>query len=311
MEQETRNTILTETQAPEETGDRRKTLGIALGAGSARGFAHLGFLHELEESGVPIDYLAGSSMGSVVGGIYACGSDLDTLCKIVPLLREKDYFDVVFPTHGGFVRGDRFRKLIQLFTKHYEFSQTHIPFACTAVDLINGELVVIDEGPLDDAIRASIAIPGVIEPHTWRGRVLVDGGVILRVPSRVARAMGADVVVGIDVGYRGETLESLPTSLMEYLFVATDIMSWTAAQYQESEADLLVVPKVRDCDPNSLRDFEALVDAGRLAAQDALPKIRALLGLEAPLGVDAAKAVNAGKTTLRIKDSDPTTPALD
>ena len=256
----------------------KKELGIALGSGSMRGFAHLGVLKVLEENGIPISCIAGSSMGAVIGGIYACGTDLDMLEKIVPNLVFKDYMDMVIPKRGGFLKGEKFKELISLFTKGYDFSQTKIPFCCVAVDLNAGELVEMKEGKLIDAIRASMAIPGVFEPFEMEdGRVLVDGGTISRVPSQTARAMGAEVVIGIDVGYRGGKMSEGPKSWMDFIRRGIDIQSWTAAQAHEKDADLIIAPDVYDHDPTSFDDFEKCVDAGKKAAEEALPVIQKLL----------------------------------
>ena len=255
----------------------KKKVGLALGAGSARGFAHIGVLQVLEENSIPIDLIVGSSMGSVIGGIYACGTDLHMLSKIVPVLNEKDYFDIVIPRYGGLIKGDKFRSLIRIFTKKYKFSDTKIPFACTAVDLLQGELVVIDQGDIDDAIRASIAIPGLIEPHNWNGKLLIDGGVISRVPCDIARDMGADVVIGVDVGYRGGPPLSPIRRTVDYLYAAFDIIGWEAAKAHDSGADIMIAPDISNINPNSFCDFQMCVENGRKAAERALPQILALL----------------------------------
>lgn len=258
--------------------ENQKKLGLALGGGAGRGFAHLGVLQVLEEHNISIHAIAGTSMGAVVGAVYAAGTDLNMIVKLIPLLCEKDYFDVVLPRNGGFLRGERFQDLIRLLTKGYDFSQTRISFVCTGVDLIEGELVILDEGPLDGAIRASIAMPGVFEPVRRGDRLLVDGGIISRVPARQARDLGVDVVIGVDVGYRGGKSQIKLTGMLECLMAASDILGWEAAKERESEADIMLLPDVRDCDPYSFKDFGRSVEAGRQAAVDALPQIRSLLG---------------------------------
>lgn len=278
----------------------RKKVGLALGAGAARGFAHIGVLQTLEEYSIPIDFIAGSSMGAVIGGIYACGTDLTMLNKIVPVLREKDYLDVEVPKHGGFLRGERFQNLIQIFTKRYSFDQTKIPFQCTAVDIMTGELVVLKDGVLDEAIRASIAMPAIIRPHMLEGRTLIDGGVISRVPATIAREMGADIVIGVDVGYRGEHRNEPPVSLVDYLLAANDIMSWQIAKGHDSDADLLLVPAVRLCDPNSVKDYECCVEMGRNAAEEAIPQILKLIGKRAKT-TTLTPSEKKSKTTVKRK----------
>lgn len=256
-----------------------KKLGLALGGGAMRGFAHLGVLEVLEENQIPVDYIAGTSIGAIIGGIYACGTDLKMLQKIVPTLVFKDYVDVVIPKRGGFLRGDKFQELISIFTKGYCFEQTNIPFCCVAVDLIKGELVELNEGPLIKAIRASMAIPGIFEPVNYDDKLLVDGATISRVPIKTARGMGAEVVVGIDVGYRGGPADRELKRLVDYATMAADILGWVAAEPREKEADLVIAPKVREYDAYSFQHFEECVEAGRAVAEEALPKIRKLMGI--------------------------------
>lgn len=256
-------------------------VGLALGAGGARGLAHLGVLEVFERENLPVDMICGSSMGAVVGGIYAVGTDVSMLIKILPTLDAMEYFDVVNPKHGGLLRGERFHDLIRMFSKNATFSQTRTPFSCVAVDVARGELVVLDRPDMrvDEAIRASMSIPGVFLPHVLDGRVLVDGGVLSRLPAATVRGMGADIVIGVDVGYRHGDVCDLENhgTIVDYLMAATDIMAWEITKMHEKEADLVLLPNVHCCDPNSFADAPKAVQAGREAAEQALPQIRSLL----------------------------------
>ena len=251
-----------------------KSVGLALGGGGTRGFAHIGVLQVLEENKIPIDYIAGTSMGSVIGGIYACGTDLHMLERIVPELNEKDYKDIQIPRYG-FLKGAKLQELIRIFTKRYDFEQAHIPLRCVAVDALSGQKVEIGEGQIDDAIRASIAVPVIFEPVRWKDRLLLDGGIVERIPIQTARNMGADIVIAVDVGYRGgSTADTDPVHMMDYFMMTIDMMGWTAVQYQEKEADMVIVPDVARLDMASFRDFEISVQRGREAAEAALPDIQ-------------------------------------
>lgn len=256
-----------------------KTVGLALGGGGTRGFAHIGVLQVLEENHIPIDYIAGTSIGSVIGGVYACGTDLHMLERVVPMLNERDYTELRIPRYG-FLKGEKLQELIRVFTKRYHFEQTKVPLRCVAADAWSGQKIEIGEGKVDDAIRASIAVPVIFEPVRWKDKLLLDGGVVERIPIQTARNMGADVVIGVDVGYRGGTMASKnPGNMMEYFVMTIDLMGWTAVQYQEKEADVLIAPEVVDLDVASFRDFEICVKKGREAAEAALPTIREQLGL--------------------------------
>lgn len=252
-----------------------KKIGLALGSGAAKGFAHIGVLQVLEENKIPIDYITGTSIGAVIGGIYACGTDLDMLARVGTQLDEKDYQDIVFP-RNGFLRGDKFQTLIQLFTKRKTFDQLEIPFKCIATNLLNGEKVVLDQGMVDAAIRASMAVPMLFEPVSWNeDMLLVDGATVERVPMQTVRDMGADIVIGVDVGYRGEYRgDHLPGNAVGFALMAADIQGWALSKLQEKEADVLIVPKVIDISPTSFEDLEQAIALGREAAEAVLPDIQ-------------------------------------
>lgn len=252
-----------------------KKIGLALGSGAARGFAHIGVLQVLEENKIPIDYIAGTSIGAVIGGIYACGTDLDMLARVGMQLDEKDYKDVVFPRYG-FLRGDKFQTLIQLFTKRKTFDQLQMPFKCVATNLLNGEKVVLESGMVDAAIRASMAVPMLFEPIFWdENTLLVDGATVERIPMQTVRDMGADIVIGVDVGYRGEYMgDNLPNNAVGFALMAADIQGWALSSLQEKQADILIVPKVIDISPTSFKDVELAINLGKEAAQEALPAIQ-------------------------------------
>lgn len=257
----------------------KKSLGLALGAGSARGLAHIGVLQVLEQEGIQVNNIAGSSIGAVVGGVYAIGTDLSMLSKLIPTLDASEYFDVVNPKSGGLIRGQKFQDLVRLFTKNATFSQTKIPFCVVAVDLENAKLDELNDPDLlvDEAIRASMAIPAVFQPYHIMGTTYVDGSVLSRVPGSTARKMGSDVVIGVDVGYRGTKNEIEGKGAIDNLLVVLDIMGWEVSKEKENEVDLMLTPDVRDIDPNSFENSEAAMEAGRAAARDALPEIQRLL----------------------------------
>lgn len=251
-------------------------VGLALGSGGARGIAHISVLEVLEENGIPIDLIAGSSMGAVIGGIYASGTDIGLCGKVIQELNERDYLDVVMPREG-FIRGERFQELIRIFTKDKDFSETLMPFVCVAVDLEKGELVVLDEGKMHDAIRASISIPGIFVPHRYNGRILVDGGVISRVPTETVKAMGASAIIGVDVGYRGTGHNLKIHNAMDIISYALDIMEWEVCKMRNTEADIMITPEVSHYNFRDAKAAKALMELGRAAAEKALPDIFALL----------------------------------
>ncbi|MCF8178739.1 MAG: patatin-like phospholipase RssA [Sulfuritalea sp.] len=175
-------------------------LGLVLGSGAARGWAHIGVIRELAAAGLKPDMVAGCSIGAFIGAAYANG-DLDKLEEWVRALAWKEVLgllDVSFS--GGLIKGE---KLIEFFQRNFvdhDFAKLDIPFACVATDLATGREKWLREGSVADAVRASIAVPGLFKPMVRDERLLVDGGLVNPVPVSLCRAMGADVVIAVDLG---------------------------------------------------------------------------------------------------------------
>jgi NTE family protein len=179
----------------------RKTVGLALGSGSSRGWAHIGAIEALEEENIPIDYVVGSSVGSYVGALYACGS-LQSLKEFVLSMDGKkvfSYFDVVFPRSGILNGTKRLKELFSFHTDAEDFSELKIPVMMVATDLATGKKVVLKSGNILNALRATMSIPGLFAPVRVKGRWLVDGGLVDPVPVGAARALEADVVIAVDL----------------------------------------------------------------------------------------------------------------
>jgi NTE family protein len=181
---------------------RKKNIkvGLALGSGSARGWAHIGAIEALQEANIPIHYVAGTSIGAFVGAVYATG-DLDSLKQFALQMDWKkvlSYFDVVFP-RSGLMNGKKVHELFSLHTKARTFDDFKIPVKMIATDLNGGEKIIIDSGNIIESIRASVSIPGIFTPVYLNNKWLVDGGLVDPVPVKVVRDMGADVVIAIDL----------------------------------------------------------------------------------------------------------------
>lgn len=182
----------------------RKTVGLVLGSGASRGWAHIGIIEALEEAKIPIDFIAGCSVGAYIGAIYASRS-LDNLKKfLVRMDGQKifSYFDVVFPRSGLLNGSKRVRELFSMHTNAETFDELEIPVMMMATDLERGKKVVLKSGSIIDALRATMSYPGLFEPVQRKGRWLVDGGLVDPVPVGMARAMGADVIIAVDLNSR-------------------------------------------------------------------------------------------------------------
>lgn len=179
-----------------------KTVGLVLGSGGARGWAHIGVIRALASAGINIHFISGASIGAFVGAIYAAG-ELDDLEEFVRALDWKavvSYFDVVFPS-SGLLDGNRVYELLSDHLQDMAIEEADIQFCCVATDLLNGEEVRLQTGPMVDAVRASISIPGVFTPFQKNGQFLGDGGIVNPMPVDVMREMGADVVIAVNLNH--------------------------------------------------------------------------------------------------------------
>jgi len=198
-------------------------IGLALGSGGARGWAHIGAIRALQEAGIKIDYIAGTSIGAFVGGIYA----VDQLDELEEFVKEIDWktiislLDVEFPNQG-LLDGDKIYDLIYTHVLDCNLEETHIPFHCVATDLLTQKATVLKTGSMVDAVRASISIPGVFTPFNREQRYLVDGGVVNPVPVDVAQAMGSDIVIAINLNYPYPSSNS-DTSSVQSIDEKTDV----------------------------------------------------------------------------------------
>ena len=256
----------------------RKKVGLALGAGSAKGFAHIGVLQALDEAGITVDMISGSSMGAIIGGIYSVGTDLDLLEKFIKSIKLYEYLDVKMPLTGGLLKGERLEELIRVFTHDKTFAETKIPFCCVVVDAEAGKLDVLEKGPLHESIRASMSMPGFFEPVQLDGKTYIDGGVLERVPCKTLRDHGMDVVIGVDVGYHGDRKDVSDFGAYSMLNHTISLMQWELTKYRREEADIMLVPEVLFVNGRFQTDQAgATIEEGRRSLKEALRAIRKLI----------------------------------
>lgn len=250
------------------------TIGLALGAGGARGLAHLGVLKLLKEEGIDIDLVAGTSMGSIIGGLYAAGIPIRYMEKIATEIEWDDLSDITFP-RTGLIKGDKILKFIEVLTQKKDFDQLDIPFAAIACDIEKGEHVVLDEGPVAPAIRASIAIPGIFVPYRHNDRVFVDGGVLDRVPVSTVRKMGADLIIAVDI--RVNEVNNQINNIFDVLFNTFDIMQYEFQKLKELGADITINPSLTDIHTFDLENTGKCINEGYIAAKKHIDDIRKIL----------------------------------
>lgn len=250
--------------------EKRPKIGLALGAGSARGIAHMGVLRVLERYKVPIDCIAGCSIGAMIGGLYASGMKVDFMVRFASELQSRSWVDLGLPRRG-LIAGNKVETMLRLLTREKNIEELAIPFAAVATDIERGEAVEIRSGPLYQAIRASISIPVVFRPYKMGGRLLVDGGVVDRVPVTLAKKMGADIVIAVDVNkfVTHQRVENIFDIMLQTL----DIMERKILNTTVLDTDILIRPRVGHISPNQFHRVEELVTEGEKAAEAAISKI--------------------------------------
>jgi len=253
---------------------RRPRLGLALGAGGVRGAAHIGVFRALESAGIRVDVISGSSIGAVIGAAYAAGMALDAIEQMFRRIRFRDLFRLTWPREAFFDNkpvADAFERYVGRF----DFADLSLPVAAVATDARSGQLVVIDQGNVGDAIRAAIAVPGLVNPVPLQGRELIDGGLVCKVPVDLARSMGADIVVAVDLRCLRDRYAPGPTPLST-LFRCLDIMGDRIAQTELTRADLVLQP-LPNVNGFYFRHAHAWATEGEAALTAALPALKGLL----------------------------------
>jgi NTE family protein len=267
---------------------RKPRIGIALGAGSARGWAHIGVLQALSKSGVQPDVVCGTSIGALVGAIYAADR-LDEMEKWVGSLTWRKvvgYFDLAFSS--GLLKGSRLFSFLRGDFLNKSIEDLERPFAAVATDLESGREIWLRSGPVADAVRASIATPGLFTPWPSEDRLLVDGALVNPVPVSLARAMGADFVIAVDLSsnligrYTGTAEGDRPPkgpSMVEVMTGSLNIMSVriTRSRLAGEPADVLIQPRLGHLGLLEYHRGAEAMKEGRAAAEIAYPHLRQAL----------------------------------
>ncbi|MBO8176410.1 MAG: patatin-like phospholipase family protein [Bacillus sp. (in: Bacteria)] len=252
----------------------RPRIGLALGSGGARGFAHLGVLKVLVEENIPIDYIAGSSMGALIGTFYGVGHSIESMYKLSTAFKRKYFLDFTVPKMG-FISGKRLKEFIHLFSHQKRLEDLHPPVAVVATDLMRAEKIVFTQGSIADAVRASISIPGIFVPEKINGRLLVDGGVIDRVPVSVVREMGANIVIGVDVAHVKQNEEI--TNIYDVIMQSIDIMQMELVESREIASDVMIRPRVEQFSSRAFKNTEEIIAIGEEETRRMISTIRQVI----------------------------------
>ena len=251
-------------------------IALVLGGGAARGFAHVGVIRALEQEKIPIDMVVGTSVGSLIGAIYAADLNSFDLEWTAFQLEKDDLFDfgVMNAVSGmGFAKGDKLEDWVKGHIKTANIENMKLPFIAVATDLNWGQKVVLDKGLVARAVRASSAIPGVFQPVHHQGKFLVDGGVVDNIPISVAKARGADLVIAVDIS--GNLGNPNITNLLGVTLQAMNIMFALNVEHSKRNADVLITPAgIGDVGMLDFTQKKRCMQAGIEATQKAIPAIR-------------------------------------
>ncbi|TDK24960.1 patatin-like phospholipase family protein [Luteimonas aestuarii] len=246
-------------------------IGLALGGGAAKGFAHIGVIKMLEANGIQVDVVSGTSAGSVVGAFYASGMDAFRMQERAVALDESSLRDVRLFS-GGLVRGQALEDYINTEINRLPIERMRKPFAAVATRLDTGDRVVFVRGNTGQAVRASSSVPGVFEPVRIGERSYVDGGVVSPVPVDAARQLGADLVIAVDIS--SKAAGNTPTGMAGIVNQSIMIMGQTLGRQELARAEVVIRPQVNDIGPVSFQQRNAAILEGERAALAALPQIR-------------------------------------
>lgn len=250
---------------------RPPRIGLALGGGAARGFAHIGVLQVLEENGIKPDLVVGTSAGSVVATLYAAGKSPTELQSMAMSLDESTITDWVFPGRS-LLKGEALARFIRSQTGGKSIESMRVPLGIVAADLQSGQAMLFRRGDPGTAVRASSAVPAVFEPVKVAGREYIDGGAVSPVPVRFARQMGADVIVAVDISSipQGQSTRRA----VDILLQTFNIMGHAISQHELVEADVVMRPKLEGVGSADFGARRLSILAGREAALTVLPQLK-------------------------------------
>lgn len=260
------------TVEPSKPALRPPKIGLALGGGAARGFAHIGVIQVLEEHGIKPDFVVGTSAGSLVAALYAAGKNGAELAVLADAMDESTLTDWSYPGRGV-IRGAALAKFVREHTESRTIERMRIPLGIVATDLDNGQAILFEVGDAGTAVRASSAVPAVFQPVSIGGREYVDGGLVAPVPVRFARQMGAEIVIAVDISAAPEG--NATGDAMRMLLQTFAIMGRSINNFELRDADIVVRPRLPGVSSADFAARKRSIQAGRDATQALMPDLAA------------------------------------
>ncbi|MGN0805101.1 MAG: patatin-like phospholipase family protein [Candidatus Coproplasma sp.] len=260
---------------------KAKKIGLALGSGGSRGVAHIGVLKALEEEGIKPDFITGCSMGAVVGACYSAGMQVEDMYETVQQIKPFDLLDLGGLSKGALLKGNKMHDMLLDKIGAVQFDELAIPFRCVATDLLSGKLVVLDKGEVATAVRASSTIPLVFQPVEYEDKLLVDGGVLCRIPTEQVKEMGADVVIAVDVLDNTKEPVTKVKSVIGMIIRVYDIIDYNSTcmkrQLTDDDRTLWVIPDMGMMSQYRIKDLPVAYESGYNTTKALMPQIKKLI----------------------------------
>jgi len=262
-------------------GSKKPKIGLALGGGAARGFAHIGVIKALEAQGIKPDLVVGTSAGSVIAALYASGNPGTELNRMALTLDEASITDWALPfsgKFGGMIKGDALQSTINRLIKNQRIENMPLPLGIVATDLQTGAGILFQRGDTGQAVRASCSVPGVFQPSVINGREYVDGGLVSPVPVRYAKQMGADFIIAVNISTEPSTQDTSGT--LGVLLQTTSIMGQSINHFELENAQIVIRPQLGTMKGTDFKSRNAAILAGEEATMAQMSQIKSRLGIK-------------------------------
>jgi NTE family protein len=262
-------------QVPPPVPQRKVKIGLALGGGAARGFAHIGVIKALEANGIVPDIVVGTSAGSVVGALYAAGNNATALTKMANEMDEaaiSDWALPIFSKSSGVLKGEALQAYVNKAVNHRTIEKLKIPFGAVASDLKTGQPILFQRGNTGMAVRASSAVPGVFQPVTIGSHTYVDGGLVAPVPVRYAREMGAEFIIAVNISTQADAQAT--NSSLEVLMQTFSIMGQRINQLELRDADIVIQPPLGKMGSSDFNGRSVAMQAGEKATMAVMAQLK-------------------------------------
>ena len=260
---------------------KRPKIGLALGSGGPKGLAHIGVIKILEENNIPIDFIAGSSIGAMIGGFYAATKDTKQMEKIALGTNWRLILSLIdLSLHQGLVGGEKVKNLIESYIDKIHFQDLKIPLSVIATDLKSGEIIVINEGEVASAVRASISSPLIFKPIERKGKLLADGGLSLPIPVDIVREMGAEVVIAVNLDadyFTNGNNKNVNFGFYKIANNSINLLRYHLASWNIQNADVVITPQSGNIYWNKFLDGKNIILAGEKAAKEQLNILKELI----------------------------------